>query len=132
MLGRKLKFESVLTRARRGNRVLRHYAAVPFQLDREIVAGQDSVAEVEDVSETAGGKTMVEVISHVRLDNARVLLAKGAAAIDEFSRDMSYLGDVKMGRDEFAVRQQEAREGTGVSTEKRFQFTQLHAAPIYR
>jgi hypothetical protein len=132
VLGGELKLEAVLTRPCRGNRILRDDAAVPFQLDREIVAGQNSAAEVEDVSETAGGKTMVQIISHVRLDNARVMLAKGAAAIDEFPRDVSDLGNVKMGRDDLAVRQPEARGGRGMGTEKRLQFMQLHAVSIYR
>ena len=75
-------------------------------------------AEVEDVSETAGVKTMGEIIPNVSLQNAGVTLAKGAAAIDKFFRDVSDFGDVKMGRDELAVGRRKRGKEAGWSRRK--------------
>ena len=69
---------------------------------------------------------MAEIIPDVGLQNSRVPLAKGAAAIDKLFCDVAHFGDVKMGGNELAVREDEARKRSGIGTEKRFQFTQFH------
>ena len=56
---------------------------------------------------------MVEIVGHVGLQDARFALAKGAAAIDKFLRDMPDFGDVKMRGDLLATREEEARVRCG-------------------
>ena len=131
MPGGELKLEPVLNRPRRGNRVLRDDTAVPFHFHLEIIARQDWATEVEDVSETAGVKTMLKIIRDVSLQNARFALAKGAAAIDKLLRDVSDLREVEMGRDELAVGQDETRKGSGMGQENGFEFVQFHKLHLY-
>jgi len=126
-----LKFKAILDRTRGGNRVLRNHAAVPFHFHIEIVARQDFAAESEDVGETAGLKTMIEIIRYVGLENARIAFTKGAPAIDKPFRDVPDLSDVKMAGDELAVGQDEAGKGVGMSPEERFQFAQFHGVSIF-
>ena len=84
------------------------------------------MAEVENIGEAGRVKAMGDIIRHIGLENARVPMAEGAAAIKKLSRDVAHFGDVKMGGNELAVREDEARKRSGIGTEERFQFTQFH------
>jgi hypothetical protein len=69
---------------------------------------------------------MLEIAGHISLQDARLALAKGAAAIDKLLRDVPYFGDVKVGRDLLTARQDEAWKGLGMRAEDGFQLAQFH------
>ena len=122
MLGRKLKFEPVFNGPSRGDRILRHDATIPLYFHIEILPRQDRPTEIENVSKPFRLEPMVEIIGDISLQDARFAITEGAAAIDEFLRDVSYFGEVKMRRDLFAAWQDETRECRGMRAEKRFEF----------
>ena len=123
MPGYKLKFEPVVNRPSRGDRILRHDATIPLYFHLEIVPWQYRSTEIEDVSKAFRLKTVIEILGDVRLQDACFVITEGAAAIDELLRDVSYFGEVKVRRDLFAVWQDETRERRGMRAEKRFEFT---------
>jgi hypothetical protein len=57
--------------------------AKSHSLHLEIIARQDGAAEVEDIRETAGVKTMVEIIGD-KFAERTLRVREGAAAIDKF------------------------------------------------
>jgi hypothetical protein len=120
--GYKLKFEPVVNRPSRGDRILRHDATIPFYFHLEIVPWQDRPAEIEDVSKAFRLKTVIEILGDVSLQNACFVITESAAAIDELLRDVSYFGEVKVRRNLFAARQNETREGRGMRSEEGFEF----------
>lgn len=122
MPGHKLKFELVVNRPSRGNRILRDDATIPLHFHLEIVPWQDRPTEIEDVSKAFRPETVIEILRDVSLENARLAITEGAATIDELFRDISHLGKVKVRWNLFAARQDETREGRGMRPEDRFEF----------
>ena len=122
MPGYKLKFEPVVNRPSRGDRILRHDATIPFYFHLEIVPWQDRPAEIEDVSKAFRLETVIEILGDVSLEDACFAITEGAATVDELLRDVSHFGEVKVRRDLFATRQSEPREGCGMGPEERFEF----------
>jgi len=120
--GYKLKFEPVVNRPSRGDRILRHDATIPLHFHLEIVPRQDRPTEIEDVSKTFRLKTVIEILGDVSLQDACFTTTEGAATIDELLRDVSHFGEVKVRRDLFATRQIEPREGRGMRSEEGFEF----------
>jgi len=71
------------------DRILRRHAAIVFHLHLEIVARQDTRAEVENLRESLRVEPMIDVAGDVRLEEACFLrIVDGAAAVDEAFRDM--------------------------------------------
>lgn len=122
MPGHKLKFEPVVNRPSRGNRILRDNATIPLHFHLEIVPWQDRPAEIEDVSKAFRLETVIEILGDVSLQDACFAITEGAATIDEPLRDVSYFGEVKVRWNRFAARQNETREGRGMRPEERFEF----------
>jgi hypothetical protein len=120
--GYKLKFEPVVNRPSRGDRILRHDATIPFYFHLEIVPWQDRPAEIEDVSKAFRLETVIEILGDVSLQDACFAITEGAATIDELLRDVSHFGQVKVRWNLFAARQNETRERRGMRPEKRFEF----------
>ena len=126
MPGHKLKFEPVVNRPSRGDRILRHDATIPLYFHLEIVPRQDWPAEIEDVSKAFRLETVIEILGDVGLQDACSVITEDAAAIDERLRDVSYFGEVKVRWNPFAARQNETREGRGMRPEEGFEFIQFH------
>ncbi len=122
MPGHKLKFEPVVNRPSRGDRILRHDATIPLHFHLEIVPWQDWPTEIEDVSKAFRLETVIEILGDVSLQDACFAITEGAATIDELLRDVSHFGEVKVRRNLFAARQNETREGRGMRPEERFEF----------
>jgi len=120
--GYKLKFEPVVNRPSRSDRILRHDATIPLYFHLEIVPWQDRPAEIEDVSKAFRLETVIEILGDVSLQDACFAITEGAATIDELLRDVSHFGQVKVRRNLFAARQNETRERRGMRPEKRFEF----------
>jgi hypothetical protein len=120
--GHKLKFEPVVNRPSRGNRILRDDATIPLHFHLEIVPRQDWPTEIEDVSKAFRLETVIEILGDVSLQDACFAITEGAATIDELLRDVSHFGEVKVRRDLFATWQIEPREGCGMRPEERFEF----------
>jgi hypothetical protein len=92
------------------NRVLRHGAVVVFHFDFEIVVRQNLLPEIENFRKAASVQTVINVVSDVRLEQARIRrVVNGAATIDEPFSDMSDLRDVKVRRHVVAIRQDQTR-----------------------
>jgi len=119
--GYKLKFEPVVNRPSRSDRILRHDATIPLYFHLEIVPWQDRPAEIEDVSKAFRLETVIEILGDVCLQDARPAITEGAATINELLRDISHLGKVKVRWNLFAVRQNETREGCGMRPEEGFE-----------
>ena len=122
MPGHKLKFEPVVNRPSRGNRILRDDATIPLHFHLEIVPWQDRPAEIEDVSKAFRRETVIRIPGHIGLQDACFAITEGAATIDELRRDVSHFGEMKVCRNLFAARQNETREGQWMRAEKRFEF----------
>ena len=120
--GYKLKFEPVVNRPSRSDRILRHDATIPLYFHLEIVPWQDRPAEIEDVSKAFRLETVIEILRDVGLQNARLAITEGTPTINELLRDISHLGQVKVRWNLFAARQNETRERRGMRPEKRFEF----------
>ena len=101
---------------------MRDDAAIPFHFHLEIITRQDGPAQVEDIGKPFGLETMIQIVGDISLQDACFAIAKGAAAIDKFFRDVADLGEVEMRRNLLATRQGEVRMQSGMRAEKRFQF----------
>lgn len=112
--------------------ILRRYTAIVFHLDVEILAGQDSFSQVQNLREGLGIQSMIDIIGDIRLEQTSVLsVVQRAAAIDKAFRHVADLGDVEMRRDRVAVGQDETRPGIRMLAENRFKFMKLHLISIY-
>ena len=131
MPGHKLKFEPVVNRPSRDNRILRNDATIPLYFHLEVVPRQDWPTEIEDVSKAFRPQTVIRIPSHISLQDACFVITEGAATIDELLRDVSHFGEVKIRWNLFAARQNETREGHGMRPEERLEFTQFHGQDLY-
>ena len=68
MPGHKLKFELVVNRPSRGNRILRDDATIPLHFHLEIVPWQDRPTEIEDVSKAFRPETVIEILRETKPD----------------------------------------------------------------
>ena len=89
MPGYKLKFEPVVNRPSRGDRILRHDATIPFYFHLEIVPWQDRPAEIEDVSKAFRLETVIEILGDVSLQDACSVITEDAARRGNRSMDWS-------------------------------------------
>ena len=97
------------------DRVLRDDTALVFHFHLQVVVRQNLFAEVEDLCEAPGGEAMIDVVRHVRLEQAGVRgVVELSAAIDEALGYVSDFRDVEMRRDLVAIRQDEARQRLGM------------------
>ena len=129
--GYKLKFEPVVNRPSRSDRILRHDATIPLYFHLEIVSRQDRPAEIEDVSKAFRLETVIEILGDVSLQDTRFAITEGAATIDELLRDVSHFREVKVRRDLFAARQNKTRESRGMRPEEGFELMQFHGRDLY-
>ena len=92
------------------DRILRHDAAIVLDFDLELIVGQDFPAELEDFREAIGLQPMIGILADVGLKQDGLALSRHAAAVDEVLHDMADFGDVGVGRDEVAIRQNKTRQ----------------------
>lgn len=85
------------------DRILRDNAAIVFDLDVELRAGQHSIAELQNCGKPIGLESMVGIVARVRLQHHLCLLACYSAAIDKAFGHVTNFGDVEMRRDLVAV-----------------------------
>jgi hypothetical protein len=70
---------------------------------------------------------MIDVAADMCLEHDLFLFSAHPSAIDEVPDDMSNLGDMGVGRDVVAVRQNEAWEAAGMLLQSAFQFLPIRA-----
>ena len=88
---------------------------VPLDLDVHFHAGLQTERSpfVENLRELRGGKTTIEVIGDKRLQNACLLQASNAPAIDEVFGDFAHLRHMKMLGQQRARRHLNSKRGAG-------------------
>jgi hypothetical protein len=118
--------EMVARRLDCGHRILRDDATIVFDFDLQVIVGQHPFAEVEDFCEPLRSQAMIGVETDMSLQQGGFVASDDASAIDKILRDMTYFGDVGVGRDEIAIRQDEAREVCGVSLKDNPQSGEFH------
>jgi hypothetical protein len=92
------------------DRILRHDAAVVFDFDLELIVRQDLPAELEDFREAVRFQPMINVLADVGLEQDGFALSRHSAAVDEVFQDVADFGDMGVGRNVIAIRQNKTRE----------------------
>jgi len=110
----------------RGHRILSDNATIIFDFDLEIIVRQDSFAELEDFCEPIRAQAMIGVEADVGLEHDGLVPCGDASAIDKMLRHMTHFGDVGVGRDGIAIRQDETGEGIRVSLESSPEIREFH------
>jgi hypothetical protein len=108
------------------DRILRHHAAVVFDFDLEFIVRQDLPAELEDFREAVRFQPMINVLADMSLEQDGFALSHHAAAVDEVFQDVADLGDMGVGRDEVAIRQNKTRECIRMLFENGAEIRELH------
>lgn len=86
-------------------RELADIAGFMFHIHLQIIRAENGSGQVQDFRKFSGRKAVVKVIGEPRLQAAMRIAAQSTAAIDEPFVDAGDLGDVRMGGNGFAVRQ---------------------------
>lgn len=113
------------------DRILRHYTTIVFDLDLQLVVGQDAPAEFQDFGKTARLQSMVRVAADVSLEQNRFTFSSNTAAINEVLHDVPDFGDVSMRRNLLAVAQHKTGERFGILFEHRAEIGKFHIRSIF-
>lgn len=92
----------------------------------EVVGLQHWAGFVENAEQFASGQAVVGVVGQPSLQTTGAVVAHSAAAVDEVFIHARDFGDVSMGRDMAAGRQEEADVFVGVARELGLEFVKLH------
>lgn len=92
------------------DRILRDDAAIVFDLDLKLIVRQDALTELKDLREAIRFQPVLRILADVGLKENLLALPHYAAAIDEVLHDVAHFGDMGVGRDLVAVRQNKTRE----------------------
>ena len=129
MFRAQLKVQILPSEARFRHWILRGHTAIVFHFHLETLAREHAAAEIENLGECLTIKPMMNIVRNVGLEEACFLgVVHPATAIDEALGDVANLGDMKMGGNRIAIREDKTRCGVGVRAENGLQFMEFRGA----